>query len=261
MLRHASKVIKKTKLGINPFPHLFVKNLIPKKELKKLNRILPSFREVSGKDVLYQSTSETKKTLLPSSQIYKKVIKEESFKKIDKLFKDLKPLIVKKFRPYIKGSVRKKYHNTRLKYHSSFSLMRSGYKKSSHLDRRDHLFHILFYPYSDGNSGGELRLDKLKNNYKTFDIFPGKKDLKTVKSLKINNNHCLFTLNVPWAYHSVSKYYGKKDRKYFYVVYDFPIKKSGSVLKNRKAGFNDNLFWNSKVEVKSSKRKKIFFSE
>ena len=261
MIKYTSNVIKRTKLETYPFPYLFVKNLIPPKELKKLNKVLPSFKDVSGDDVLYQSTSETKKTLLPSSSIYKKVIKEKSFRKIDKLFRDLKPLIIKKFKPFIEANVRKKYQRSSLKYHSSFSLMKKGYKKSSHLDRRDHLFHILFYPYSDGNSGGELRLDKLKNNYKTFDIFPGKKDLKTVKSLKINNNHCLFTLNVPWAYHSVSKYYGKKDRKYFYVVYDFPIKKSGSVLKNRKAGFNDNLFWNSKVEVKSSKRKKIFFSE
>ena len=80
------------------------------------------------------------------------------------------------------------------------------------------------------------------------------------KSYKIKNNFCLFTLNVPWSYHSVSKYNGKKDRKFFYSVYDFPSNRTGKILKNRKQGNNQNEFWNSKVSVMSSKRKKeIFF--
>ena len=33
-----------------------------------------------------------------------------------------------------------------------------------------------------------------------------------------------FFLNVPWAYHGVSKYKGKTDRKYFYIDYDFKSK-------------------------------------
>ena len=261
MLKHALSVVKKAKLKTDPFPYIFVKNLLPKKELLRLNKILPSFNEVGGNDVLYQSSSKTKKTLLPSSIIYKKLSKEKTFKNVDKLFKKLKPAIIKKFKPHIKAHVKKKFHNSKLNYHSSFSLMKKGYVKSSHLDRRDHLLHILFYPYSDGNSGGNLQLDKLRDHKKTYDIFPGKEDLKIHEKLKVKNNHCLFTLNVPWAYHSVSKYNGKKDRKYFYVVYDFPIKKSGSLLKNRKKGYNDNIFWNSQVKIKSGKRKKVFLSE
>tara|TARA_Y100001970_G_scaffold122412_1_gene151724 strand:- start:312 stop:1097 length:786 start_codon:yes stop_codon:yes gene_type:complete len=261
MLKHALSVVKKAKLKTDPFPYIFVKNLLPKKELLRLNKILPSFNEVGGNDVLYQSSSKTKKTLLPSSIIYKKLSKEKTFKDVDKLFKKLKPAIIKKFKPHIKAHVKKKFHNSKLNYHSSFSLMKKGYVKSSHLDRRDHLLHILFYPYSDGNSGGNLQLDKLRDHKKTYDIFPGKEDLKIHEKLKVKNNHCLFTLNVPWAYHSVSKYNGKKDRKYFYVVYDFPIKKSGSLLKNRKKGYNDNIFWNSQVKIKSGKRKKVFLSE
>ena len=36
---------------------------------------------------------------------------------------------------------------------------------------------------------------------------------------------------------------------------------TGKKLKNRKKGNNQNEFWNSKVSVKSTRRKKNFFSE
>ena len=45
------------------------------------------------------------------------------------------------------------------------------------------------------------------------------------------------------------------------MVYDFPIKNSGAITKNRKEGFNANNFWKQKVSVKSNKRKKVFLSE
>ena len=141
--------------------------------------------------------------------------------------------------------------------------MRRGYIKSAHIDRRDHLLHILFYPSSDSTKGGNINIMKLKDKKKSnhFDIFPARKDLKMFKSYKVKNNFCLFTLNVPWSYHSVSKYVGKKDRKFFYSVYDFPSNSTGKKLKNKKKGNNQNEFWNSKVSVMSSNRKKKFFSE
>ena len=40
--------------------------------------------------------------------------------------------------------------------------MRKGYLKSAHLDRRDHLLHILFYPSSDSSKGGDIQIMKLK---------------------------------------------------------------------------------------------------
>ena len=72
MLKHALSVVKKAKLKTDPFPYIFVKNLLPKKELLRLNKILPSFNEVGGNDVLYQSSSKTKKTLLKKLQKHKK---------------------------------------------------------------------------------------------------------------------------------------------------------------------------------------------
>jgi hypothetical protein len=139
--------------------------------------------------------------------------------------------------------------------------MKKGYLKSAHLDRRDHLIHIIYYSTSDVNKGGEICIQKLKQKKKQFDVFPETKSIRTFKKYKILPNSCLIILNVPWAYHSVKKYIGNKDRKYFYMVYDFPIKNTGSNAKNRKKGFNGNIFWKQKVKVQSSKRRNVFLTE
>lgn len=261
MINFTKKQVLKSKVEINPFPYFVVKNLLPKSDLKKLNKVLPSFNEIADKESLLQSKSKTKKTILPSSRQYKKVHKNAIFKKTDKLFEKIKPLVIKKFEPYIKKYVNIKYQKSKLNYHSSFSIMRKGYKKSAHLDRRDHLVHILFYTTSDHTKGGDIQIEKLVKNKKVYDIFPNKNDLKVQKKYKVKDNFCLFTLNTPWSYHSASEYMGNKDRKYFYAVYDFPITKLGSIKKNRKKGFNLNSFWKDDVLIKSQTRKKNFFSE
>ena len=263
MISYSKKKILQSKLNLSPFPYFVVKNLIPSKDLNKINKILPSFEDILDKDIYYQSISKTKKTLLPSSAGYKKLNKNVYFKNLNKIFMKLKPQILKKFEGSIQKHVNKKFQKSRLSYHSTYSVMRKGYLKSAHLDRRDHLLHILFYLDSDSSKGGEIKIMKLKNNNKNnlYDIFPSKKNLIVHKSYKVKNNFCLFTLNVPWSYHAVSKYFGKKDRKFVYIVYDFPSNSTGKNLKNRKKGNNQNEFWNSKVEVASSSRKRNFFSE
>ena len=69
--------------------------------------------------------------------------------------------------------------------------------------------------------------------------------------IKKNKNYILISPYIP----------STKDRKYFYVAYDFKIPKKGSIAKNRKKGYNANLFWKNSVEIKSKARKKIFLSE
>ncbi len=261
MLKKIQKKISNNKLKTVPFPYMFIKNFFDKGFVNNLNKKLPSFEKINNEGIVYQSKSQTKKTILPNSKEYRTLAKNESFKKVNHIFKKLKPVILKKFKNQINMHVNEKYQNSRLKYHSSFSIMRSGYKKSSHLDRRDHLIHMIFYPDSESSKGGEIILNKIKKKEKIFDIFPDKKKLKIEKKYKVTNNSCLIILNVPWAYHSVSYYYGKRDRKYFYMVYDFPIQKSGSKAENRKKGFNENNFWKQQVKVKSLKRKKVFLTE
>lgn len=264
MLNHIIKEIDKSKLQIKPFPYFVVKNLIPKKDLKEINKLLPNYKDIKEKDIYFQSASQTKKTLLPSSSRYKSLNKNKHFRKINKIFEQIKPKVISKFRSSINKYVEKRFQKSKLSFHSTYSVMRKGYIKSAHIDRRDHLLHILFYPSSESSKGGEIQIMDVKNkktNNNQFDIFPSKKDLKLFKSYKVKNNFCLFTLNVPWSYHAVSKYNGKNDRKFFYSVYDFPTTSTGKKLKNRKKGNNQNQYWKSKVSVKSPSRKKKFFSE
>ena len=129
--------------------------------------------------------------------------------------------------------------------------MKKGYKKSPHLDRRDHLIHMIFYPYSDPQKGGEICIHKLKKKKNSFDV--SKKKTAINKKFKVFNNSYII-LNVPWATILIP-YKSNKDRKYFYIVYDFPIIKSGSKYKHRKAGFNQNQFWKHEVAIKSLKEK------
>ena len=61
MLDYAKKKIKQSKLYSKPFPFFVVYDLIPKKKLDKINKILPSFKEITEKDIYFQSSSQTKK--------------------------------------------------------------------------------------------------------------------------------------------------------------------------------------------------------
>ena len=90
MLNYAKKKINQSKLNVKPFPYFVVNNLIPKKELEKIRKILPSFNDIKEKDVYFQSVSQTKKTLLPSSSRYKKLNKNTNFKKLNSVFKKSK---------------------------------------------------------------------------------------------------------------------------------------------------------------------------
>ena len=60
MIEYAKKKIKQSKLYTEPFPFFVVNDLIPKKELDKINRILPSFNVITEKDIYFQSASTKK---------------------------------------------------------------------------------------------------------------------------------------------------------------------------------------------------------
>ena len=69
MFNLAKKKIDQTKIQEKPFPFLFVKNLISKEDLNNLNKVLPNYDSILDDEVLYQSSSKTKKTILPKSEI------------------------------------------------------------------------------------------------------------------------------------------------------------------------------------------------
>lgn len=261
MINNLKLKIEKAKIEIDPFPHFVIKNFFDKTILKNLNKILPDYEDVEIKNVIFQSSSQTKKTIMPDSKVYKNLLKIEIFKKVNDNLKKIKPIVLKKFKNQILENVNEEFINSKIKFKMNFALMKSGYLKSAHLDRRDHLISGIYYPTTVKNKGGNLKLCKIESKSKIFDIFPAKEDLKIVKNYKINNNFLVFFLNVPWAYHAVGKYTGKKDRKYFYIDYDFDSKISAGTTKNRKKGMNKNMYWKDPVKVKSLSRKETFFYE
>ncbi len=261
MIKVLKKKIKKSKINLNPFPHFIIKDFLPKETLEKLNKSLPEFNNVNKNQIIFQSSSETKKTIMPDSKIFKNLLKIKIFKNTNDNLKKIKPIILKKFENEIQKNVSKEFVKSKIRYNMNFALMKKGYVKSPHLDRRDHLISGIYYPTSEINKGGNLQMYRVIKKGQTYDVFPSKKNLKIEKNYKINKNFCVFFLNVPWAYHAVSKYNGNSDRKYFYIDYDFDIKNSSSLSKNRKKGLNQNSFWKNQVKVKSTSRKKNFFTE
>ena len=66
MYNTAKKKILVSKVQSSPFPYLFIRNLIGAKELANLNRVLPNYDSILEENVLYQSSSKSKKTILTS---------------------------------------------------------------------------------------------------------------------------------------------------------------------------------------------------
>ena len=261
MLTSIKEKINNTKLSLSPFPHLVIKSFLPVSKLRKLNQILPNYSAIDDDNVIFQSSSKTKKTVMTDSKIFKKLIKKKIFNEVNNNLKKIRPFIIKKFEKEIIKNVNPKFLKSKIKYNMNFAMMKNGYLKSAHLDRRDHLISGIYYPTSKENQGGNLQMYKPKTNKNNFDVFPSKKKIKIVKNYKIKENFCVFFLNVPWAYHGVSRYNGRTDRKYFYIDYDFKSKVSSSKSKNRAQGFNQNPYWQKSVSVKNINRRKKFFSE
>ena len=74
--------ILKGKVNLHPFPYIFIKNIFDSNFVDKLNDFLPSFENLTGKEIMYQSKSKSKKTILPSSDTYKKLAKNKLFRMI-----------------------------------------------------------------------------------------------------------------------------------------------------------------------------------
>ena len=69
-------------------------------------------------------------------------------------FKKIKPIIIKKFKKEILKNVNPSFIKSKIKYNMNFALMKKGYLKSAHLDRRDHHISGIYYPTSKKNKGG-----------------------------------------------------------------------------------------------------------
>ena len=178
MILKIEKKITKSKLNLQPFPHIIIKDFLPKATLDKLNKVLPNYDDVDEKNVIFQSLSKTKKTVMPDSKIFKNLLKKKIFNQVNKNLKKIKPIVLRKFNNQISKHVNPNFINSKIKYNMNFGLMIKGYVKSAHLDRRDHLISGIFYPKSESNKGGNLQMCGSLDKKKFFDVFPSKKKLK-----------------------------------------------------------------------------------
>tara|TARA_X000000950_G_scaffold289442_1_gene413525 strand:- start:3846 stop:4100 length:255 start_codon:yes stop_codon:yes gene_type:complete len=74
--------IEKSKLKLEPFPHIIIKNFLPKKILSKLNKTLPDYDDIDERNVIFQSLSKTKKTIMPDSEVFKNLLKKKFLRKL-----------------------------------------------------------------------------------------------------------------------------------------------------------------------------------
>jgi hypothetical protein len=260
-LNYVIKKIKKGKLCTYPFPHILIKNFLPKKLFNEFVKAFPSYYELEGNNIFIQSKSGTKRGIFYESRLFKKIYSNnKNFRNVIKIFKEIENEINNKFKEKIAENVDEKYSYSKTAFSCSLSSSIKGYLKSPHIDRREHKFHFLYYSEVQKKSGGEVCLWHSKQN-KIYDVFPSKKNIEKAKKILPIPNSCLITLNTPFAYHSVKEYTGSKERKYFYAVYDFPAQTNNYKLQERKKGNNDNRFWINQVKVFSKKRKLNFINE
>ena len=77
-LKHVIKKINLSKLEINPFPSLLIKNFLPKTILNSFILSLPSFEQMQGSDIFTQSKSDTKRSFFYNSKYFKKIMKQNN---------------------------------------------------------------------------------------------------------------------------------------------------------------------------------------
>ena len=116
------------------------------------------------------------------------LLKKKIFKEVNNNFSKIKPVILKKFKKEILDNVNPKFLQSKIRYNINLGLMRKGYLKSAHLDRRDHLISGIYYPITKINKGGNLQLCSLTKKMRTFDVFPSKKNLKIIIDEVWGNN-------------------------------------------------------------------------
>ena len=90
MILEIKQKIEKSRINTSPFPHIVIKNLLSKSTLKKLNKTLPNYDDIGDKNVIFQSSSETKKTIMPDTKHFKNLLKKKKFKNLNKKFKKYK---------------------------------------------------------------------------------------------------------------------------------------------------------------------------
>jgi hypothetical protein len=79
MFLKLKKKIENSKINLKPFPHIIIKNLLEENKLKELNKSLPSYDDLGRQDIIFQSSSETKKNNYARLKNFQITYKKKSF--------------------------------------------------------------------------------------------------------------------------------------------------------------------------------------
>ena len=116
-----------------------------------------------------------------------------------------------------------------------FSISKRGYSRGPHRDRDSRIINFLIYLNTlSSKDGGVLQLFNLKSkklNIK-YKRFINKKLLKIAKKIKAKAGKAIFFESSPNSYHSVSNFYGVKNKKRFFIYGSFSLNKIVKWKKN-----------------------------
>lgn len=248
VLRHVLQRIDAAELNLQPFPHLIIRDLLPSDCHRDFLRQSPQLADTAkyGSGT-YQHESDSKISFIPRTAAYEQLLSERpalaGYARVvgsDSVWQCLRT----KFGETLREHLAVDLSTVDPRKETVFSASTSGYRKAIHVDRRDHIFNILYYGSGSPGEGGELRLHGLKSpstetaadlsspaasgfgetqdfstsigaspgweavfaeDAKCYDIFPAEDTTTIAVQLKPLPNDCVIFLNCPCSYHSVTE--------------------------------------------------------
>ena len=116
-----------------------------------------------------------------------------------------------------------------------FSVSEKGYFRGPHRDRDSRVVNFLIYLNGlKKKDGGVLSFYKIKKK-KNFDYprFPKQKEVYVSNKIISKQGVGTFFLSTPDSYHAVSKFYGKINRKRYFIYGSFSLNKPVRWIKNK----------------------------
>ena len=107
-----------------------------------------------------------------------------------------------------------------------FSVSEKGYNRGPHRDRDTRIMNFLIYLNNLGKKdGGILNFYNIKKKVFNYPRFPRKKDVSPIKTFNSKSGNAIFFYSTPGSYHSVSKFFGKKVKRRYFIYGSYSLNK------------------------------------
>ena len=235
-----------------------IDNFINKKDCEKIIKKIDKFKKyddlvMNGRKRINKGSQNFKNYLKESktsSNFFKRINNLKFYKKIKfKIFSENRKQLWKtdlkhlKFSKVVfgaqKGSKVTK-NKTNLKKNIiyldlDFSVSEKGYFRGPHRDRDSRVLNFLIYLNElKKKDGGVLSFYKVKNkNNYNYPRFPKQKEVFVSDKIISKQGVGAFFLSTPDSYHAVSKFYGKVNKKRYFIYGSYSLNKPVRWLKNK----------------------------